>query len=162
MLVLPKGVWNPMTEQHLVGLLGVLPAAGWGYDDSWHKDLNGGFVHNAQTCQERLRRKKPLRVFPKIISVLADWTNVLQVLLSWYILSSSFQRSEPLYWKSHEISCAGWLVQEQCSPSVLGKNMKHQWPITCAWIAWQVSFIPKCLAPQTLQGNTIVSLAMWH
>ncbi|CAJ1409021.1 unnamed protein product [Effrenium voratum] len=25
---------------------------GWGYEDSWHKDLNGGFVANAETCQE--------------------------------------------------------------------------------------------------------------
>ncbi|CAK9049271.1 unnamed protein product [Durusdinium trenchii] len=25
---------------------------GWGYEDSWHKELNGGFVSNAQTCQE--------------------------------------------------------------------------------------------------------------
>ena len=26
-------------------------SAGWGYEDSWHKDLNGGFVANAETCQ---------------------------------------------------------------------------------------------------------------
>ncbi|CAE7217555.1 SRPK1 [Symbiodinium necroappetens] len=25
---------------------------GWGYTDSWHKDLNGGYTHNAETCQE--------------------------------------------------------------------------------------------------------------
>ena len=24
---------------------------GWGYDDAWHKDVNGGYVSNAQTCQ---------------------------------------------------------------------------------------------------------------